>query len=249
MAKKGVKFLFDTDFDEPAEQPRIEVSVPEIEDAEAMAAEPPPPTYSEEELHQAREESFAAGREAGLAEATEARDAAEAQALFIIAQTVGALLAEQSRANEARGQGAIQVAMALVHKLMPELARRGALVEIEALVLESLSRLGNEPRVVVKVPEPMVEPIRARIDAIIAASGFEGKVVVTAGPGLAPADCKVEWADGGAERDQARLMAEMETLIDRYVAGEAASTAASDAESPVAPAPTDMAEAEETAET
>jgi flagellar assembly protein FliH len=249
MRKKGTKFLFDTDFDLPAEQPRIEVSVPEIEEAEDLAAEPPPPTYSEEELNQTREESFAAGREAGLAEATESRDAAEAQALFIIAQTVGALLAEQSRANEARGQGAIQVAMALVHKLMPEAARRGALVEIEALVLESLSRLGNEPRVVVRVPEPLVEPIRARIDAIVAASGFEGKVVVNAGPGLAPADCKVEWADGGAERDQARLMDEMDALVARYIAGELASETGTEAEDQAVPATPNAAEAEATAET
>jgi flagellar assembly protein FliH len=53
---------------------------------------------------------------------------------------------------------------------------------------------------------------------MVNSAGFEGKVVVMAAPGLGAADCKVEWADGGAERDVERLMRDIEEVAERYIA-------------------------------
>jgi flagellar assembly protein FliH len=211
------KFMFDTSFDAPMHPKAAEISEPETV-VEQVPEEPPPPVFSEEEVNFAREEAFAQGREEGLREAESSRSWAEAGALKLIADALARVSEDQTKANEANQKAAIEVALAIVRKLSPELAKKGALEEVSGVVRECLMILGNEQRVIVRVPEPLVEPIKARLDDMVNSAGFEGKVVVMAAPGLGAADCKVEWADGGAERDVERLMRDIEEVAERYIA-------------------------------
>ena len=48
-----------------------------------------------------------------------------------------------------------------------------------------------------------------------AQSGYEGKIVLIAEEALLPGDARVEWADGGAERDSARLWRQIDEIVAR----------------------------------
>ena len=49
---------------------------------------------------------------------------------------------------------------------------------------------------------------------IARARGFEGRLVVLAEPDIAAGDCRIEWADGGIERDSAAIDAAIGEAVD-----------------------------------
>ena len=49
-------------------------------------------------------------------------------------------------------------------------------------------------------------------------SGFAGRLVVLAAPDMVVGDCRIEWADGGATRDQAALQVAIGDAVERYLA-------------------------------
>ncbi len=125
--------------------------------------------------------------------------------------------AAQLEANEASRRAAVEIACLIAGKLAAALVGEQPLAEIEALVGDCLQHLRDEPRVVVRVREASIDRLAARIDGIAERSGFPGKVVLLPDDGVAVGDCRVEWADGGAERTQDALLAEVEAAVARYM--------------------------------
>lgn len=201
------KFLFDLSFDAPAVEPASVV--------EAAAA---PPAISPEELSAARTAGFEEGRRAGAAETTAAHDAALAATLSVVADRLTALVSGLDDIRQESERAATEIAVAIARKFVPALTRRGALDEVTALAAECLREALHEPRVAVRVPDAVFEPLRGRLDALAAAAGFDGKIVVLADETMQGADCRVEWADGGAERDEARLWREIDAAVERNLA-------------------------------
>ena len=75
--------------------------------------------------------------------------------------------------------------------------------------------VANDIRLVAYVPNDLLDPLNERVATISAARGFEGRVVLIGDPELADSDCRIEWADGGLERDTRRLWSDIEAALDR----------------------------------
>lgn len=211
MAATVEKFLFETCFD--GEGAPEEPAQANAEGEDAAAA--PPPAYDEAELQAAREDAYAAGRAAGIDEAEANADRALAEALAVVGERLERLLSARREVEEQAGRAALEAAMLLLRRLFPEFERRHGFDEIEGIVAESLERLREEPRIVVRVADARLDELRARIDDLAARCGYPGKVVLLAEEGLSDGDARVEWADGGAERDSARLWNEVDGLLRR----------------------------------
>ena len=212
------KFLFGRDFETEADGPVGRGAEP----APAPEPEPEPdpePTYAQADLDAAVEEARAAAHADGLAEgrrqAEQEVNAAQAQALDRLADALGELAAGQTEREEQRDREQLQLAVQLLQRLFPALTRRHGQTEIEAVIQDSLDRLRDEPRVVVRVADGRLDALKDRVDALSAKAGFEGRVVLLADEEGADGDVRVEWADGGAERDSARLWSEIEKAVQR----------------------------------
>lgn len=207
------KFMFDTDFDEhPSERPARAEKQPS---EPAPEPEPPPPTFSEEELNEAREEAYDAGRLAGIREAEAATGRLAAQAIQVVGgrlQELGRVLHEEA---EARHRDSVRVAMAVAARVLPDLAQRNALGEVEELFRTCMGYLLEEPRVTVRLHDAMAEAAGERLEEIARHAGFEGRLQIIPDTAVPPGDCKVEWSEGGAERNMARLWQEIEAVLDR----------------------------------
>lgn len=215
------KYMFDLDFDHPAAPaPPVEAAHPDEEEPEEVVVEdlPPPPMFSEEELALARDSAFEEGRQAGLAEALEQSERLTAMALTQLSDQMQTVFRQQEEANDANGRNAARVALAVLKKVLPATCEAHAFDEVTRVVEEVVGHILDEPRIIVKVADPLVEAVRERLEAVCEAHGFEGRVVVQADGRLTPGDCRVEWTDGGAERDQARLMQEVEATVERSLA-------------------------------
>jgi flagellar assembly protein FliH len=211
----AMKFLFENSFD-----------------AEARAATPAAPVvirqYTEQDLLSARSEGYADGEAAGRAAALAAIEQASQTALSEIAAHLGDL---GGQIAALRGQAigeAVKVVNAAIHKIVPELARRNAMNEIERLIRECLQAIYDEPRVVVRAHDGVIATLHGRIDGIAATCGFNGKIVLFGDEQLSEADCRVEWADGGAERNLGEMWKQIDAALARAIEGPAAEAPALD---------------------
>ncbi len=208
------KYLFDTSFDSERER---EAKARAAAEAEA-AAEPPPPTFSEEELAAARQAAFAEGKAAGLAEAEQSHARRLADSVAALPPHFERLSQELEHLESDRRRGALDAAVTVVRKLFPRLAREGGLEEIQAVVEACLERLRDEPRLVIRCADGDLDALRERIEGSNTRGSFEGKLVFLADETIAQGDVRVEWADGGAERDPAGLWKEIDAIIARALA-------------------------------
>lgn len=172
---------------------------------------------SEEDLERAREQAFAEGRSAGVAETRAEIEAAVAKALDVIASCLTDLGAAQVAANDALHRDGVELACLVAGRLAPALVADKPLAEIEALIGDCLGHLRDEPRIVVRVGETSIEHLAPRIDGLAERCGFPGKIVLLPDERLAVGDCLVEWADGGAERSQESLVSAVDAAVARYI--------------------------------
>lgn len=215
------KFLFDNSFDAPT-KPKREAAPPPPPEPEPP---PPPPGFSEEELAAACARARAEGEEAGRAAALAAAEASREQALLQAERRLAAVLQQlfgelDQRARLAEQQ-ALETATAILRRLFPELARRHGETEIVALLGECLALAHEEPRVVVRAADLQLDALRERLAGLREGAGFEGRVVLLADADLGPSDVRVEWADGGMERDAERTWREIDAVIQRTLAAAA----------------------------
>jgi flagellar assembly protein FliH len=171
--------------------------------------------YTTDDLAIAEEAAREQGRLAGIAEARTSIEHTTAVALSRIGGQLQALGRTTEDIHYESASHALKIAVAAVRKVLPDLARRNGLAEIEALVRECLNTFYDEPRVVVRLHDKMLDPLRERIDDIAAGCGFNGKIVLFGDEHLAETDCRVEWADGGAERNLTGLYQEIGQVVEK----------------------------------
>lgn len=207
MASKA-KFLFDMPFD--GSRPKVERN---------YAPKAPPPKYSAEEIDAAKAAAFAEGEAAGRAAAHGEHQRNLEAALHHIGMMLGDIANSEQRAHIAARTEATELAVAIARKLAGRLIERQPMDQVEALVLRCMDDMRDEPRLVIRAAEPAVQQLDAKIDQLVAQSGFGGKVALVPDETMAPTDCRINWADGSAERRQAALEQEVDQAVERYLAG------------------------------
>ncbi len=227
--RKHPLYMFDVDFDELAETP---------EPLEEVECAPPPPTFSAEELAAAREEGQSAGLAEGVAQSKTGFESQIAEILAAMAQTLTTLVDAQHRANEETARAAVKLAAAATARLMPEYAKRHGLAEIEAFITRCLSDLFEGTAVTIRVPEALAEEIGERIGPIARQTGFDEGLKLVADPELGASDCRIDWNDGGATRNAAKLAAEIDDIVEKFLEQQPDPTPPIDPPSPAEDAPT-----------
>lgn len=210
------KFSFDTTFD------LLDATdvLPEEQEAAPLA-----PTYKEEDLAAARAEGYSQGHQAGIAEGNTSLESVTTQALNDIAAQLGELAPLcQSGADRCR-QDAIGIAQAVARRTVEKFAQESALHVIENILCETLPRVIDEPRVVIRVHNDLLDPLKQHLSSITSQCGFPGSVILLSEPDLQVPDCRIEWADGGADYSGEEILSDIDELIDQYRASIGAETA------------------------
>lgn len=173
------------------------------------------PAYKATDLEAAKEEAYADGRLAGLAEAQAGIEAAAATALDRLATALDLLFQDREQTAASTRREAAAVAVATARALAPALAARFPGAEVEALLAEMLPQIHREPRLTVRVADPRLAVLVPRIEQIAADSGFGGRLEVAVDPELIGEDCRIEWSNGGVTRDRAATEALIDAALTR----------------------------------
>lgn len=171
--------------------------------------------FTRGEIEATRQSALAEGHAAGLAEAAQSAQSLTADALTRIAEGFAELLATQDTATMDVQRRALAALQTIVAKLVPGLAAKDPLAEVEAFAAKCLHEAIEEPRVVLRVAQEIYEPLRERLDALAHAAGYAGRIVLLADDAIPAGDARIEWADGGAERNLAGQCAEIDELLER----------------------------------
>jgi flagellar assembly protein FliH len=194
------KYLFDMDFGGGTEaKPMIALTEHETRLAQAEAA--------------AYDNGMAVAEAQALADSHRLTAAALERAAAAFDRLDGALHNIEARLEAE----AVEVAVAVARKLSPALIAREPFEEIAALATECFRHLVAAPHVVVRVNDALYATAREKLEEIARGGGFEGRLVVLAEPEIAPGDCRIEWADGGINRNRAASEAVIAEAVARYV--------------------------------
>jgi len=179
----------------------------------------PAPSFTEEQLNLARQQARAEGKAEAQKEARQSQEDAIVKNLQQISAHLEKLVAAEERREVEKCIDATRLAMRVTHKLLPRFSQKHALDEILNVIVESIAARHDEPRIAVTVPTVHLDPLRERIDKIALEKGYAGKLILIADDSFRPSDCRVEWADGGAERLYERLFSQIENEFAKAIAG------------------------------
>ena len=181
------KFMFDRSFDDAAVVHRAPERKPVLMKPDQIDAL----------KKESRDAGFAEGQKAGKEEQIAQQNAILAK----VDQNITALIHHIDSLVRAQEEQARGLALAVAKKILPAFTAQNGLQEIEALVNDTIREMAREPRLVVRVGEGEFDALNERIQAIATQRAYPGKVVILSDAEVASGDCRIEWADGGVERD------------------------------------------------
>jgi len=173
-------------------------------------------TYSKK-MQQLSDDAFLQGKEEGFAEAINAIEKNCELILNDIQQAVSVIMSRHEEQIATMEKQATSMVLAIVKKLAPAMVKEKPLEEIETLVHECMRNNPNEPRLVIRVDEQILPHLRRKIETIQTASDYNGQVVLVSEQMDNISDCRVEWLDGGAERDFNSLMSTIEEMVQKFI--------------------------------
>jgi flagellar assembly protein FliH len=170
-----------------------------------------------QKLAEAESRGFRDGFAAAEKEAVAAAERRTAAAFEQIGDTLDRIARELAALERRVESEAVELAVAVARKLAPELILREPFTEIAALATDCFKQLAAHPHVVVRVNDALHERAHEQLTEIARRCGFEGRLVVLAEPEITLGDCRIEWADGGVARDQAKTNTAISNAVGRYL--------------------------------
>lgn len=225
------KFLFDRDFSpetvdqlqlEKKLQAELETELAQKQSEEEEIPEDVIPTFSEEDLENARNDGFQAGHDQATTDLSGAIEQRLIATLENVSNQINYLADAYQKDHEERSRDAVAVATVIVRKLFPALNMDNAMAEIRHMIVEAMNRTSGAPTFIIRVPSELSDEVEGRVDNLAALRGREGTITVLADDSLKVGDAAVEWDGGGMVRDTNLLWQEIDEIIERNLGSERA---------------------------
>lgn len=187
----------------------------------ASFATPKKRSYTEEQIKEIQYAAYAEGViEGGNMAALKIEKQAEVALTVLISQYSKLMSSVSDQFILLRRQSA-DLALIIAQKLSSALIAEKPTAEIEKLFLSCLVNLGAEPRVVLRVDEKLIDPLKEKIERMAVQAGYPGRVILIGEPGAHPAQCMIEWADGGVSYRTPEQLAYIDQVIASYISRRA----------------------------
>lgn len=174
-------------------------------------------SLSQSKIEEIRLTALEQGREAGRTEILGSLEQDSNDLLRNILTAAQNLADRQDEQLALMNKEAAKLAFTIIEKLAPALVEKTPLAEIELLVEQCLRSSPLEPRLVIRVDETILSALQDRLDDMKHAQGFPGQVVLISAPMAHVSDCRVEWANGGVDRDFDSLMATVKNTVRLFI--------------------------------
>ena len=212
----GERFLFDLSFDD-ADLAQSEEEVEAIrleEEASFIDIEADIPSFTEEQVEEARKHGFDAGLQEGLEKATAETETSIEEVLNDIRSQLGTLFKAQAIGATNTFNDAVNIALAITKKCFPQQNTEHGFNEIDFMVRGVLKEIFDEPRVVIYINPQLKELMTEQIKTITNETSFEGQMVIMEDNEIMLGDCKVTWSNGSAERNIENTLNKINQIVE-----------------------------------
>ena len=124
------------------------------------------------------------------------------------------LLAEAEEYRRVAEQDSLHTALAAVRKLLPGLEKQTAEAEINAFLSANFANFRSQSALVFSFNPEAVSAAAEIIARLANKNDFEGKISIHKDSALGISDCRVEWGEGGVERNTHKTLEKIEDLLD-----------------------------------
>lgn len=171
---------------------------------------------TKEDIIAARQEGYNEGFAAGKNDEELLLSRQTDASLEHISAVLGQLVQNLDHIEQRTSEEARALAMMIANKLVFNLKKIHPTAGIETLIEDSLKQLSHAPHIVIRLNEKQLEPLREKIENISTQLGCSDRVMIVPDPDIEQPDCRIEWADGGIERNTAQMESQIEEIINRY---------------------------------
>lgn len=198
----------------PEQEVELEPIVVEPEPVvEEVEPEPEVITFSEEEVAEKVKEAEKKAYERGLKAAQESIEQSQKELLESINNKLIALIANTMKAEETAEQEAFVLARAVVDKLVPGLNEEHAAEIVNKFIADNFNSFKNESKLSFYIHPDIISYAQETIAKLANSYDFEGKIALHKDASLEKADCRIEWENGGVERNSAELGERVKNLL------------------------------------
>lgn len=171
-------------------------------------------TFSQEDMdkavRQAEEQSYEKGYNAAISE----KEKAETMLLDSINNRLMTILADISSNNASQEQSALRFAVSLVKKLLPQLEETVAVKEVESFIEDNFKNFSKEGSLSFCFNPEIIGDIAPKLSHLAEKHDYEGKIAIHKDISLGLSDCKIEWLNGGVEKNTAHAISRVEDLLN-----------------------------------
>lgn len=199
------KYMFDlNNFDEP------EIEEPEVEDI------PPPPTFSEEELEQAKKEAFDKGKKEGIKESKESRDEYIGKILEEIKTQFEILRKSEQERNAVFEKEAVSLCSTILSHSFSYIESVYGLQETMHIIEKVLNSHLEEGPITIDVCPDEKDDIEEKIKEF--SQILPEHYIINSSPNLSAGACKISWKNGGAVRNPTKMAEEIQKKLKETLA-------------------------------
>ena len=182
------------------------------------------PVFTENQLKAAEEKAREEGRLSGVEEGREAAwqeamvslEKQNSDTLISIDAALKNIMGKLEESADTSFSTAVDFALAVCKKAVPALCATNAVEEIRTLLKKNLHFLKDEPKISLCLTPFLADRIKPVLADLIKKESYGGKIAIVRDDSLAPGDCRIEWKNGGLEKNVQDVLNHTEELIKLY---------------------------------
>ncbi len=216
--EEDVAEVVETPVPEDIAEPEPEVEeVRETVYEEVVEPEPEPEpvkTYTEEELAEQVRIAEQNGYEKGFKSSQCSIDAASVNVLNEINSRLLQLITDEQKQNSEMEKQSLDLILSVVRKLIPSLLADEAKNIVNKFIADNFNNFKNESKLSFYIHPDIISCVQENIAKLANRHDFEGKIALHKDNSLGVSDCRIEWENGGVERNAGRLVDKIETMLE-----------------------------------
>ena len=171
-------------------------------------------TYREEEVAEKEEQAHAKGYEEGYNQAKSEILSEQNKLLEEINAKLMLLSSEMEKREEESERKVIELAQNMVEKIFPTIEQEQSEIMVKNFLLENFPSFKNEEKLSFYFHPDIINKIQEEIARLANINDFEGKISLHKDANLSYSDCRVEWENGGVERNSRKMLDNINKIID-----------------------------------
>ena len=171
-------------------------------------------TFTEEEVAEKENQARTTGYEEGYKQAQSEQLAEKNRLLSEINNRLMMLSADASSQNKEVDNQIISLSSSVLHKLIPVVEKEQAKKLVKNFLEKNFLQFKNESKIAFYFHPEALPYVQEEIAHLANINDYEGKISLHKDDNMQISDCRVEWENGGVERDSRKMLDKMDKIFD-----------------------------------